>query len=250
MRFDWSTLALQLVNFAILVWLLQRFLYRPVLRLVDARRAALERDRTESARAAAQAKEQRSAIEAQRSGLAAERAAALGSAREEADKLVAARRGQAEREAATLLEEARKTLARERQQALEETRGAAVELAGDMARRVLAELPEPLRMQSWLERIDERLRGLPPNEKARLSAELARGGALRVVTALPLPAAAADSWRARLQDALGAGAVSFETDPALIGGAELRFPHATLGFSVQGAIRALAGEVRHNGEAR
>jgi len=35
MHFDWSTFALQTVNFAILVWLLHRFLYRPVLRLLE-----------------------------------------------------------------------------------------------------------------------------------------------------------------------------------------------------------------------
>ena len=52
MRIDWSTLALQLANFAILVWLLQRLLYRPVLRVLDARRAAADRERTEAARAA------------------------------------------------------------------------------------------------------------------------------------------------------------------------------------------------------
>ena len=37
MHIDWWTIALQTVNFVILVWLLQRFLYRPVLR--DDRRA-------------------------------------------------------------------------------------------------------------------------------------------------------------------------------------------------------------------
>src|SRR3546814_21092072 len=39
MHFDWWTLALQTVNFAIPVWLLQRFLYKPVLRLIDSPRA-------------------------------------------------------------------------------------------------------------------------------------------------------------------------------------------------------------------
>ena len=43
MHFDWSTLALQTVNFAILVWLLHRFLYRPVLRLLDARRTEIDK---------------------------------------------------------------------------------------------------------------------------------------------------------------------------------------------------------------
>jgi len=45
MHFDWSTFALQTANFAILVWLLHRFLYRPVLRLLDARRAEIDTSR-------------------------------------------------------------------------------------------------------------------------------------------------------------------------------------------------------------
>jgi F-type H+-transporting ATPase subunit b len=39
MALDGWTIALQTVNFAILVWLLHRFLYRPVLRVIDARKA-------------------------------------------------------------------------------------------------------------------------------------------------------------------------------------------------------------------
>ena len=48
MHFDWSTWALQTVNFAILVWLLHRFLYRPVLRLLDARRAEIDKQYAEA----------------------------------------------------------------------------------------------------------------------------------------------------------------------------------------------------------
>ncbi len=56
MHFDWSTFALQTVNFAILVWLLHRFLYRPVLRLVDARRAEIEKQYAEARAVEAEAK--------------------------------------------------------------------------------------------------------------------------------------------------------------------------------------------------
>jgi F-type H+-transporting ATPase subunit b len=37
MLIDWFTVGAQAVNFLILVWLLKRFLYRPVLAAVDAR---------------------------------------------------------------------------------------------------------------------------------------------------------------------------------------------------------------------
>jgi F-type H+-transporting ATPase subunit b len=40
MEIDWWTLALQTVNFLVVVWLLSRFLYRPVRRMIEAREAA------------------------------------------------------------------------------------------------------------------------------------------------------------------------------------------------------------------
>jgi len=39
MEFDWATFALEVLNFLVLVWLLKRFFYRPVLAVIEARRA-------------------------------------------------------------------------------------------------------------------------------------------------------------------------------------------------------------------
>lgn len=48
MQLDWTTFALEILNFLVLLWLLQRFLYRPVLGVLEARQA---RVRDETARA-------------------------------------------------------------------------------------------------------------------------------------------------------------------------------------------------------
>ena len=114
MHFDWSTFALQTVNFAILVWLLHRFLYRPVLRLVDARRAEIDQQFAAARVAETKAEDQLAAITAERAGIAAERAAALKAAAAQAEEAAAARRAQSEREAAALLNAARTALAAER----------------------------------------------------------------------------------------------------------------------------------------
>jgi F-type H+-transporting ATPase subunit b len=37
MQFDWTTFFLEILNFLVLIWLLKRFLYKPVLRMLDAR---------------------------------------------------------------------------------------------------------------------------------------------------------------------------------------------------------------------
>lgn len=43
MQFDWVTFVLEIVNFLILVWILKRFLYRPILKTIARRKAAIDR---------------------------------------------------------------------------------------------------------------------------------------------------------------------------------------------------------------
>ena len=251
MRLDWTTLALQLVNFAILVWLLQRFLYRPVLRVIDARRTALAGERTQAAHETEAARQQLAQLQAQRVSLDAERAAALARAEEEGRRLLEARRAQAQRDADDLLAQARRTLAEERQQAREQLQRATLELAADMARRVLMEMPEELRVEAWLERIEAHLQSLAPAQRSQLAGELTGGGTLRVVTAAPIAGQAQERWRTKLRTALAPDArVDFAADAALVAGAELQFPHSQLSFSARSAIAALQEEVERHANDR
>jgi F-type H+-transporting ATPase subunit b len=250
MHFDWSTLALQTVNFAALVWLLHRFLYKPVLRMVDARRAEVEKQYMDSHAAEAEAKEQLTAIEAERAGIAAERAARLKTAAIQAEAAAAARRAQAERDAAALLDSARKTLAAERDQALAEVRRAALDLGSEVAGRLLAELPIGLRAEAWIGRIGQHLAALPKPDRDALARQLANGAPLRVTTASELPAEAAEAWRSQLHWILGDRiAIAFEMDPQLLAGAELHFPNAVLRFSWQSALASLRAEIEAHGDA-
>lgn len=43
MEFDWTTFILEIINFLILVWILKRFLYRPILGVIAMRRAGIEK---------------------------------------------------------------------------------------------------------------------------------------------------------------------------------------------------------------
>lgn len=251
MHFDWSTLALQTVNFAILVWLLHRFLYRPVLRLLDARRTEIDKQYAKAHMSEAKAKDELAAVETERAGIAAERAAALEQASAQATEAAAARRAQAEREAAELLDAARKTLAAERDLALAKARRAALDLGTDIAGRLLAEMPMNLRAEAWLARLEEHLASLPQTERDVLTQQLVDGAQLTVVTASALPAETAEAWRARLQGALGDQvAIGFGTDRHLVAGAELHFPNSVLRFSWQSALAAMRAEVAGDGDAR
>src|SRR3974390_989762 len=122
MPLDWWTIGLQIVNFGILVWLLHRFLYRPVLTMIEARKAQVRRQFDAAREMEDKAKAQCAASEIERAGSAAEREAALKAAAAKSQEMLEARRAQAERDAQALLDATLKALASERERALGEGR--------------------------------------------------------------------------------------------------------------------------------
>lgn len=244
MHLDWWTLGLQTANFAILVWLLHRFLYKPVLAVIDARKAEARKQLDAAREAEKQAKARLAAVEAERVGIATEREAALKATATQAQALAEARRAEAERDVQALLDATRKTLASERDQALAEARRLALDLGADFAQKLLGEIPESCRADAWIERIERHLVALPQTERDALKNQLGDSQSLTIVTACALPATAADQWKARLRRSLGVSdAMTFEVDPGLIAGAELHFPTAILRFSWQGDLLAARAEV-------
>ncbi|MCD4556422.1 F0F1 ATP synthase subunit B, partial [Burkholderia pseudomallei] len=77
MRIDWSTLALQTVNVVVLVWLLSRFLFRPVSDIIAKRQAAARKLIDDASRERDAAHAERERARAERASLAAARDDAL-----------------------------------------------------------------------------------------------------------------------------------------------------------------------------
>ena len=125
MQIDWWTLALQTINFLIVVWLLSRFLYQPIRRVIEEREAA-DRKAAETAeekpRSADEAREAFEAKEAERARLQQEEEARLHAEMDAERQTI---RKAAEKEAAALLSDARKTIESERKQALDDLGNAA-----------------------------------------------------------------------------------------------------------------------------
>lgn len=246
MQFDWWTLALQTINFVVLVWLLHRFLYKPVLRLVDQRRAMVESRLEAASKTEAEAAAKLVAIEAERESIAEERSAMLKAAAVQAEKAAASRMADASREAEAIAAAGRKTLANERDTALAEARHLAVDLGLDIARRLLGEIPAELRAQAWLGRIEQQLASMSPEDLAAIGKVEGTPAKLQVVTAIEMPAAVIDKWRDLLRQTLGGGSgleIDFAVDPALVAGAEIHFPQAVLRFSWRSALAVMRAEI-------
>ena len=63
MLIDWFTVGAQALNFIILVWLLRRFLYKPILNAVDAREKLIARELADAEGKKAEAQKERDAFE-------------------------------------------------------------------------------------------------------------------------------------------------------------------------------------------
>ncbi len=120
MIIDWFTVGAQALNFVILVWLLKRFLYKPILDAIDAREKRIAEELADADAKKAEAKqerdefqnknqefdEQRAALVSQATGEAqAERQRLLEEARQAADALRADRQDALNREHQSLSDE-------------------------------------------------------------------------------------------------------------------------------------------------
>ena len=120
MLIDWFTVSAQLLNFLILVWLLKRFLYKPILHAIDAREKRIAAELADAAATKADAEKERDdfrqkneAFDRQRDDLLskaqdeveAERVRLLDEARQAADAVRAKRRDALNREQQSLNDE-------------------------------------------------------------------------------------------------------------------------------------------------
>lgn len=242
MLIDWFTVGAQALNFALLLWLMQRYLYRPVFAAVDAREKHIA---AELADAAAKQKEARverdafaeknKAFDAQRAGLlgqateeaAAERKKLLTAASQAADAAAAAQRQGALQGEADALHHALGARARQEVFAIE--------------RETLAELASVSLEERVCAVFIERLRALDGPARERLAAALASAtGLARLRSAFELSEAQRTAIQQALNDGFGMQApLRFELAPALVAGIQLNAGGQRLEWSIAHHVESL-----------
>jgi F-type H+-transporting ATPase subunit b len=251
MRIDWWTLALQTVNVLILVWLLSRFLFRPVAEIVARRQKEAGKLLADAAAARQDGERARGEAERVRAGLAAERERLLAEASAAAQAERSAQMARAGDEAAKLRADAEAAIARERVAAENALLDHASELAVEIARRLLRRLSPETATGVMLDQLFGRIGELPAATRASLGCPDGADRPLEVVTAAPL--AAQDSARVRreLEAALGAElAMRFRVDPSLIAGAELHGRHVVVRSSWKADLERIREELNREHDQR
>jgi F-type H+-transporting ATPase subunit b len=223
MQLDWSTVVLEIVNFLVLVWLLQHFLYKPILKVVTARQAAIDAAAQRTRDIESKAHELQAQYEARLQNWEQERAQARGKLTEELraerEHALAAlnERLEQERRKAAVLDERRRT----EESARSEHK--AIDLALTFARRLLAGLAGPEVESKLLSLAIDALLRLPEQRRSELRAALATSAEPPIVsTAYPVPGPQRDTLIQALRSVLdGSRELRFREDPALLAGVRI-----------------------------
>jgi F-type H+-transporting ATPase subunit b len=221
------TIALQAINFLVLVWLLQRFLYKPAMAMMARRKQLVEEAFDEARSAKTQAEAEQKRYQSEQEKLVASRDEVLARAHEEI-----------EADRTKVLDDAHKQAAEERATALAEIKARVADLSVSMATRLLEQLATqtgnaPGLAEAGLAALLKHIDGLPEEERSSLDDDLGNSGEqLKAITAVKLGADSEQRWRAALEKRFpGAPDITFQTSPDLLGGAELRFPHAVVSLA-------------------
>ena len=247
MLIDWFTVGAQLLNFIILVWLMKRFLYQPVLDAIAAREKKIATELADAAATQTQAQQQQTEFQQKNQAFDEDRADLLQKAREEAK--AERERLQAEaREAAEVASAQRaKVLLSDAQQLHADIARQAQQQVFDIARRALADLAGVDLEQRMCEVFIDRLRAVEGPALASLRTALqavsaAEPALLRSAFALPAPQSAA--VQAALDEWSGDSVpLKFEVAPELVGGIELRAQGQKLAWSISAYLGELSSEL-------
>jgi F-type H+-transporting ATPase subunit b len=245
MFIDWFTVGAQVLNFVILVWLLKRFLYRPILNAVDARETRIAGELADADSKRAEAQKERDEFQRKNEVFDQQRTALVGKATREANA-----------ERSRLLEEARQaadTLSAKRQEALANdarnlNQAVALRVQREVfaiARKALTDLATTSLEERMSDVFIRRLREMDGKAKAGLAQALkTRSAPALVRSAFDLPVEQRAAIQAALSETVSAESeVRFETVPDLVSGIELIVNGRKIAWSIGDYLASLENGV-------
>lgn len=244
MLIDWFTVAAQIINFLVLVWLLKRFAYKPILNAIDAREKRIATQQTDAVANNDAAKQLASdlhkktaafdndlvAMKAQGAAdIIKDRELQLMLARQDADRLRAAEHGQ---------------LLTERRDLGDRVTHMATDAVFDSVRKALTDLGGVSVDERILDVFAERLRSLDATAKNTFKAALTQVPAAAVRSRFAITEAARQALQKNIDAAFGSHIpLEFAEEPAVIGGIEMRAGGQIISWTVTEYLRSLSHQL-------
>lgn len=241
MLIDWFTVIAQVLNFLILVWLLKRFLYRPILNAIDAREKKVADELANADAKEAEAQKEKEEFERKNKEFDQQRAGLMNRAKDEAQTERQRLFEEARKEASYLRAKQQETLRNEKQNLNEVISRRAQQEIFAITRQVLKDLTGTSLEERTVDVFAQKLRELKGEEKKQLTSALSTSsGSVLVCTAFELPQTQRNVIKKTLEETLGIEIqLRFETAPDLVNGIELTTGGQKVAWSIEDYLASL-----------
>jgi F-type H+-transporting ATPase subunit b len=245
--FNWWTLAFEVLNFLIILWVLMVLLYKPLRKAIRDRQARLDAEHEAARKERTEAEAAHKEYERKAEELAAQRKDLLAVAKERARTEAQAILDQARQQAQALRAAAARAIERQVQQARDDLRGQLAEAALNMVQQVIGSERGSADHSAALEEVDRLLGEVSEEERHRAGRALREERQPVAVRAAPaLDQNAAQRLTRILETRLGVDGVALDAqeDPDLIRGLEVRLKNLLIRAHWRARLERLADEVR------
>lgn len=245
MLIDWFTVVAQALNFLILVWLLKRFLYKPILNALDAREKRIATELADADAKKAEARQERDEFKRKNEEFEQQRATLLNNAENEATAERQRLLDKARKESDTLRAKWQEALRSEHQSLSEELTRRTQEEVFAIARKTLTDLATTSLEEQMTDAFIRRLRELSSAERDGLqSAFEASCNPAIVRSTFHLPGAQRRTIEDVVKDMLLIKTqLQFETAPDLVSGIELTANGHKIAWSIGNYLASLRKSV-------
>lgn len=245
MQIDWLTVAAQIVNFLVLVWLLKRFLYGPIMNAVDEREARIAGSLENAELARSEAIDEAARYKKKLDELADDRENLLKAAAEEARRMRVSLEEQGRAQVYAEREEWLQALADEKAAFMVDVRERVLRTFTSLARKGLADLADAELQDQIVRRFLKELRELDVTDLAKFKKIAAsRDEEILVRTAFPLSHEQRNRLNLAIREILADDiTIKFDDAPELICGIEIRVAGQLLRWSLDGLLEDIEVDV-------
>jgi F-type H+-transporting ATPase subunit b len=244
---SWTTFILEIINFLVLVWILKRFFYKPVLDVIARRRAGIEKTMTDAQTLHTQAEK----LQEQYEGRLADWDKERQQARESLARELETEHNRKMEELHAALEQEREKAgvaeARRQADAVRKMEASALSQGARFATRLLEQASGPQLQARLVQLLITELSQLPAEQAATLRNHYGNmPEAIVVASAYPL----ADDQRQRLEQSLASLTVSnaamrFEQDPELVAGIQVTIGAWVLAANIRDELKGFVELARN-----
>ncbi|MBO3098981.1 F0F1 ATP synthase subunit delta [Gelidibacter pelagius] len=244
MEINWFTVIAQIVNFLILVWLLKRFLYKPVLDAIDAREKKIASQLEDAATKKAEAKRDKDLFRQKNEAFDKERVAKMNAVHEQIDSEKQRLLEDVRKESTVLRSKFEQSLKQQEQEIVDRLKKKTKDAVFDIAKKTLSDLADVSLEQQVVTVFIEKIRNLDGASKTKfIDALKDNEGPITIKSVFDL----SDSSKQELEKAMEKitekqNDFRYELEPELVSGIKIETASYQLSWTIDSYLEALKKE--------